>query len=63
MRVIDGAIRLSAATLPRIPEKRRPPQPARLSLVDRWLGRREPSTFARCLAVHIQNAGPRSALS
>jgi hypothetical protein len=28
----------------------------------RWLGRREPTTYQRCLLTHIVNAQPRSAL-
>jgi hypothetical protein len=33
------------------------------SWLGRWLGRREPTTFHRCLAIHIHFAGPHSALS
>ena len=40
-----------------------PPAPPSPSLLDRWLGRRKPTTFHRCLAIHIHFAGPRSALS
>ena len=63
MFVNDGAIPLCASSLPRIPDKQRLPQPQRNSLVSRWLGRRKPTTYERCLAVHIHFAGPRSALS
>ena len=63
MRINDGAIRLRASTSARSLETRRPPQPARYSLLGRWLGRRQPTTYERCLAVHIHFAGPRSALS
>ena len=40
-----------------------PPVPQRSSWLGRWLGRREPTTYHRCLAIHIHFAGPRSALS
>ena len=64
MRVNDGAIiRLPQPISARVSETRRPPQPARSPFVSRWLGRREPTLYERCLAVHIYNAGPRSALS
>jgi hypothetical protein len=33
------------------------------SWLGRWLGRRQPTTFQRCLAIHIHYAGPHSALS
>jgi len=35
----------------------------RSSWLGRWLSRREPTTYQRCLAIHIHFAGPRSALS
>lgn len=35
----------------------------RNSWLGRWLGRRQPTTYQRCLAIHIYFAGPRSALS
>jgi hypothetical protein len=35
----------------------------RNSWLGRWLGRREPTTYQRCLAIHIHFAGPHSALS
>ena len=35
----------------------------RSSWLGRWLGRREPTTYQRCLAIHIHFAGPHSALS
>jgi hypothetical protein len=35
----------------------------RRSWYDRLIGRRQPTTYHRCLAVHIHFAGPRSALS
>ncbi len=63
MRVNDGAIRLPVSMPARVAETRRPPQPARSSLVSRWFARRQPTTYERCLAVHIHFAGPRSALS
>jgi hypothetical protein len=40
-----------------------PAVPQRSSWLGRWLGRREPTTYQRCLAIHIHFAGPRSALS
>ena len=40
-----------------------PLAPLRTSRLDRWLGRQRPTTFHRCLAIHIHFAGPRSALS
>jgi hypothetical protein len=33
------------------------------SWLGRWLGQRQPTTYQRCLAIHIYYAGPRSALS
>ena len=35
----------------------------RNSWLGRWLGRRQPTTYHRCLAIHIHFAGPHSALS
>ena len=40
-----------------------PPVRPRSSWLGRWLGRREPTTYQRCLAIHIHFAGPHSALS
>jgi hypothetical protein len=70
MAVSDGTLRLSAPRLVVMPrsEPRRPvsrPVPVvRRSWLDRLLRRRrEPSTYQRCLAIHIHFAGPHSALS
>lgn len=38
------------------------PPASRGSWVKRWFGRREPTAYQRCLAIHIHFAGPRSAL-
>lgn len=38
------------------------PAPRRPGRVRSWLARRKPSTYQRCLAVHIHFAGPHSAL-
>jgi hypothetical protein len=40
-----------------------PPLRQRSSWLGRWLGRPEPTTYQRCLAIHIHFAGPHSALS
>jgi hypothetical protein len=37
--------------------------PAKQPLLRRLLGRKEPTTYQRCLAVHLLFAGPRSGLS
>jgi hypothetical protein len=66
MLASEGSIRLSAVTLA---APRRQPQvalartEARSSWFARLLRRREPSTYHRCLAIHIHFAGPHSALS
>ncbi len=68
MRASDGTLRLGApvVSLPR-PEQRRSPStsaPAGRSWLQRLLPRRrEPTTYHRCLAIHIHFAGPHSALS
>lgn len=67
MRASDGSLRLSAPILPMRRDERRsvaPPRRARSSWLTRWFGRREkqPSTYHRCLAIHIHFAGPHSAL-
>jgi hypothetical protein len=67
MRASDGILRLSApsAALSQLEHRR----PAPVSRTGRtWLARllprrRQPSTYHRCLAIHIHFAGPRSALS
>ncbi len=62
----EGSLRLSAASLA---ASRRQPRPAvgRAEARSTWLGRllrrREPTTYQRCLAIHIHFAGPHSALS
>jgi hypothetical protein len=67
MRAQDGILRLSApsAGLPRLERGRPGPVPrGSRSWFGRLLPRRyEPTTFHRCLAIHIHFAGPRSALS
>jgi hypothetical protein len=61
-----ATIQLKAPSRPARPLERPIPTPVvhkRNSWLGRWLGRREPSTYQRCLAIHIHFAGPRSALS
>jgi hypothetical protein len=66
MLASEGSIRLSAATLsaprrqPRVAVVR---TDARSGWVARLLRRRQPTTYHRCLAIHIHFAGPHSALS
>jgi hypothetical protein len=66
MLASEGSIRLSAATLG---ATRRPPRvaAARIDARSGWLARllrrRQPTTYHRCLAIHIHFAGPHSALS
>ncbi len=67
MRASDGTLRLGApvVSLPR-PQQRRPlaSAAAERSWLRRLLPRRrEPTTYHRCLAIHIHFAGPHSALS
>ncbi len=62
----SATIRLKAPSRPARALERRVPAPSahqRNSWLGRWLGRREPTTYHRCLAIHIYFAGPRSALS
>ena len=62
----SAIIHLRAPSRPARPPERRvtaPPVRQRSSWLGRWLGRREPSTYQRCLAIHIHFAGPHSALS
>jgi hypothetical protein len=67
MAVSDGTLRLSAPRL--VVSRSEPRRPASRPVVRRsWLDRllwrrREPSTYHRCLAIHIHFAGPHSALS
>jgi hypothetical protein len=66
MRASDGTIRLSMPNLSTTQQERRPatlPRREPGSLLGRWLGRGQPTTYQRCLAVHIHYAAPRSALS
>ena len=66
MRASDGTLRPNALSAPprRQEQARAVPKP---SARDAWLGlwqrRRQPTTYHRCLAIHIHFAGPRSALS
>jgi len=64
MRASDGTIRLTGPSSFRLRDERRPIRPiaARGSMLLSWFRRREPTTFHRCLAIHIHFAGPRSAL-
>jgi len=66
MAVSDGILRLSAPPRlgsPQHQRRRVAAPPARVSWLGRLLRRREPTTYHRCLAIHIHYAGPRSALS
>ena len=66
MRVSGGTLRMSASSLPvRLNEPQRKPvaRRARPAWLGRLLHRREPTTYHRCLAIHIHYAGPHSALS
>lgn len=63
---IDAPLEMPQPPRPLLRQQRprlAPLAPPRASRLDRWLGRREPTTFHRCLAIHIHFAGPRSALS
>jgi hypothetical protein len=40
-----------------------PAEPQKSGWLETWRRRREPSTYHRCLAVHIHFASPRSGLS
>ena len=65
MPAISAPLRLAApAATPRRPEQRRSAQPPRErgSWLGRWFGRRQPTTYHRCLAIHMYFAAPRSAL-
>lgn len=65
MPAISAPLRLAPPTAaPRRQEQRRSAQPPRErnSWLDRWLGRRQPTTYHRCLAIHMYFAAPRSAL-
>ena len=68
MRASDGILRLGApvVSVPRLKQRRSPS--ASTATGRSWLGRllprrREPTTYQRCLAIHIHFAGPHSALS
>lgn len=63
---------ISAPLRPAVPRLSRRPQEARRAVqaprepdswLPRWLRRRKPTTYHRCLAIHMHFAGPRSALS
>lgn len=66
MLASQGSLGLSAA---KFGSPRRLPRPAggrvdaRLPWLARLLRRRQPTTYHRCLAIHIHFAGPHSALS
>jgi len=65
MRASDRATTSRAQTSPlRAPELRRaaPVAPPRPTGIARWLGRRQPTLYHRCLAIHMHFASPRSAL-
>ena len=40
-----------------------PAKPEKRSWIEMWRRRREPSTYQRCLAVHIHYAAPRGGFS
>ncbi len=69
MRASDGTLRLGtpSPTLRRLEGREtaawRPRKTERASWFSRILRRRQPTTYERCLAIHIHYAGPRSALS
>jgi hypothetical protein len=64
MRATATSIHRPTPSLAASAAARRPVQPpSRRSWLDRWFGRREPTVYERCLAIHIHYAGPRSALS
>jgi hypothetical protein len=61
----SATIQLKAPSRPARPVERRVTAPVarqRNSWLERLLGRRQPTTYQRCLAIHIHFAGPRSAL-
>lgn len=66
MLASEGSIRMSAAS---VGSPRRQPRSvvgrtdARSTWLARLLRRRAPTTYHRCLAIHIHFAGPHSALS
>jgi hypothetical protein len=66
MLASEGSLRLRAAGLA-APRRQSRPAGARPEARSGWLARllrrREPTTYHRCLAIHIHYAGPRSALS
>ena len=55
--------RRSEWTVTRVNEPARPASPRPRTLLDRLLLRREPTTFQRCLAVHMHYAAPHKTLS
>jgi hypothetical protein len=62
----SATIQPKTARPPVRPLERRVPMPMtqpRNSWLPGWLGRRKPTTYQRCLAIHIYFAAPRSALS
>jgi hypothetical protein len=68
MAMQSATIQLKAPRRPVRPVERRVATPIALkherrSWLRRWFGRREPTAYQRCLAIHIHYAGPRSALS
>ena len=61
----SATIQLKAPSRPARPAERQLPAPTVRqpnSWLGRWLGRREPTAYQRCLAIHIHFAAPRSAL-
>ena len=63
---MQSAIQLKAPRRPTRPLERPVTVPTvrqHNSWLGRWLGRRQPTTYQRCLAIHIHFAGPHSALS
>ncbi len=66
MLASEGSLRLGATSLGSLHRRPRPEvgrADARLTWLARLLRRRQPTTYHRCLAIHIHFAGPRSALS
>jgi hypothetical protein len=60
---IDAPLEVPQPPRPLLRQPRLAPlAPPSASRLDRWLGRHKPTTFHRCLAIHIHLAGPRSAL-
>lgn len=63
MYVSERAIARGSTSRMSVLTAERPPGMAlRPSWFRRWFGRRKPTTYQRCLAVHIHFAGPHSAL-